>query len=357
MRKTINLFVIVTTVTMIVAFMPYLAFGSDITAPTKLMATATTRSVNLVWGQVNSASMYQVYSKVNGKYVLVKVAKTNHTKLHVKRNAISVIRVKAIADGYASNYSTWISVKAGGKNVTSIKLSGKSKLKKGSTTKLKATMKSRKSKSVFSKNKRWSSSNTSIATVSSKGVVKAKKSGTVKITCMAHDGITKSKTITVYSGSTPTKPAATINGTPIYAGVTYPATTWGDNISGYNVKLTSVSGPLFKGTVNGMEYYYGSTNSMTLFSVNDTYDTMNNIAEIGVMTDGYYYHLESKTEGVTIYWTDDGTRPTPDNHTGVVNYGDGVKYSTYHGYDSGLTNWAVAYKDGKVVREEYHAYK
>ena len=34
----------------------------------------------------------------------------------------------------------------------------------------------------------WSTSNSKIATVSPKGVVKAKKTGTVKITCTAKDG-------------------------------------------------------------------------------------------------------------------------------------------------------------------------
>ena len=82
-------------------------------------------------------------------------------------------------------------------SVKSIKLSGKTTLKPGKTTKLKAkvtTVNGKANKSVV-----WSSSNTKLATVDKNGKVKAVKGkkGTVKITARAVDGSGKKATIKI----------------------------------------------------------------------------------------------------------------------------------------------------------------
>lgn len=76
--------------------------------------------------------------------------------------------------------------------------SGGKSVKAGKTLKVKATVKTTGKNA--NKTLKWTSSNTKYATVSAKGVVKAKKAGkdkTVKITAAATDGSNKKKTITI----------------------------------------------------------------------------------------------------------------------------------------------------------------
>lgn len=81
------------------------------------------------------------------------------------------------------------------KYVTSIKLNTKSKtIKKGKTYTLKAKI---NPSSATIKKVSWSSSNKNIATISSKGVVKAKKKGRCTITCRALDGSGKKVKCTI----------------------------------------------------------------------------------------------------------------------------------------------------------------
>ena len=72
---------------------------------------------------------------------------------------------------------------------------GKRNLKKGKKMKLK--VKAKPGKKLASTQYCWKSSNKKIATVSAKGVVKAKKKGTVKITVYATDGSGKKKSVKI----------------------------------------------------------------------------------------------------------------------------------------------------------------
>ena len=72
---------------------------------------------------------------------------------------------------------------------------GKRNLKKGKKLKLK--VKAKPGKKLASTQYCWKSSNKKIATVSAKGVVKAKKKGTVKITVYATDGSGKKKSVKI----------------------------------------------------------------------------------------------------------------------------------------------------------------
>ncbi len=80
--------------------------------------------------------------------------------------------------------------------VESLKLSAPEKLAKGDSTTIEAAV---KPEDATDKTLLWKSSDTSVATVNSKGKVTAKKYGTVKITCTAADSgeVKKSVTITV----------------------------------------------------------------------------------------------------------------------------------------------------------------
>ena len=75
-------------------------------------------------------------------------------------------------------------------NATKVTLnkSGKRKLKKGKTLKLKAKITGEKGKKLVSKDVRWCSLNKKVAVVDKKGRVKALKKGTCKIHAKAHNG-------------------------------------------------------------------------------------------------------------------------------------------------------------------------
>ena len=75
-------------------------------------------------------------------------------------------------------------------NATKVTLnkSGRRKLKKGKSLKLKAKITGEKGKKLVSKDVRWCSLNKKVAVVDKKGRVKALKKGTCKIHAKAHNG-------------------------------------------------------------------------------------------------------------------------------------------------------------------------
>lgn len=89
--------------------------------------------------------------------------------------------------------------------VTSVSLDKKTaSIVEGATETLKATVKTKGSKA--NKTLKWTSSNEAVATVSSKGVVTAKKAGTATITVKSTDGTNKKATCTVtVTAPVPTK--------------------------------------------------------------------------------------------------------------------------------------------------------
>lgn len=92
-------------------------------------------------------------------------------------------------------------VEAAKKKVTSVTITNvtnkKLTLEKGRTFSLKTTV---KPSNASNKKLKWTSSNSKIVTVSSKGKLKAKKNGTAKITARTTDGSNKKITITVTVG-------------------------------------------------------------------------------------------------------------------------------------------------------------
>ena len=108
--------------------------------------------------------------------------------------SVTITATAADGSGVKATYKIKIQKDA----VKSITLKAKKTVKAGKTLKVKATVKTTGKKA--NKTLKWTSSNTKYATVSSKGVVKAKKAGKgrkVKITASATDGSGKKKTVTV----------------------------------------------------------------------------------------------------------------------------------------------------------------
>lgn len=135
-------------------------------------------------GKISKAVVYKSSnSKVakvtkTGKITAVKKGST-YVTVYAKANKKKVCKVKVTV----------------GTPVSSVKLSKASAtINKGKTLTLKATV---SPKSASNKTLTWKSSNKKVATVSSKGVVKAVNAGTAKITATANDGSGKKYTCTV----------------------------------------------------------------------------------------------------------------------------------------------------------------
>lgn len=157
-------------------------------------------------------------AKLNKKSLSLNVGKTytlkaSGTKGKIKwssdKKSIATVSSKGVVTGKKKG-SAVITAKYGKKKltckvtvkqpVTSVKLNKKSAtLEKGKTLTLKATV---SPSNANNKGITWSSSNKKVATVSSKGVVKAVGKGTATITAKAKDGSKKKATCKITVGST-----------------------------------------------------------------------------------------------------------------------------------------------------------
>lgn len=114
-----------------------------------------------------------------------------------KAGAGKTVTITATAADGSGKKATY-KIKIMKNSVKSVSLKANKSVKAGKTLKVKATVKTTGKNA--NKTLKWTSSNTKYATVSAKGVVKAKKAGkdkTVKITAAATDGSNKKKTITI----------------------------------------------------------------------------------------------------------------------------------------------------------------
>ena len=128
----------------------------------------------------NASNKKVTWSSSNKKVATV----SSSGKLTAKKAGKVTITVKA-KDGSGKKATVKVTVKKPTK-VSKIKLSKTSvKLTEGNTTTIKATVSPSK---ATNKKVSWSSSKTSVATVSSSGKITAKKAGTATITCKAKDG-------------------------------------------------------------------------------------------------------------------------------------------------------------------------
>lgn len=140
--------------------------------------------------KVTSGNEKITWKSSNKKIATVK----SNGKVTAKKKAGTVTITAKTADGKSASVKLKVSKKA--VKVTKVKVTGSKKmnLKTKKTQTLKATV-----TPVTAANQKvtWKSSNKKIATVSSKGKVKVKKAGKVKITATAKDGSKKKATITI----------------------------------------------------------------------------------------------------------------------------------------------------------------
>lgn len=144
------------------------------------------RDVRLTWTSANGAATYEVYysKKENSGYKKYgETSDLNYTVTQLKNGRTYYYRVYAISNGIKSNPAQVTYV-----NPKSISLSASTlNLESGETEKLKVSF---NPENASDKTITWSSANSKIATVSSKGEITALASGVTIITATACNGLT-----------------------------------------------------------------------------------------------------------------------------------------------------------------------
>ena len=177
------------------------------------MVKVSKTSIKLKWNRVSGASGYFIYgNKCGAKNRFVKIAtlqggaRTTYTHSKLKKGTyykyiITAYRTVNGTKAVISTSKTMHIVILGGKyaNPSSVKTAKtKVTLKKGGSFNLKAKASLPKGKKVQNHKKlSYESSNKTIATVSSKGIVKGKKKGSCYIYAYAQNGIYKKVKVTV----------------------------------------------------------------------------------------------------------------------------------------------------------------
>lgn len=191
---------------------------TEIYAPNSFVAIQKGDAIKIKWNRPNNAKGFIIYK--NGKK-LKKLNKTTIVDKKVKKNKIYKYQIRAftrskgkrryskLGNAISSMVSKKDSKKTNAGRIVYLKknynihLKGKIKLR-GVVKPIKKAGK----KKVFDKKIRWSSSDNSIATVDSKGVVKANKDmkeGIATVYARTHNGITKKITINIYNYAYPKK--------------------------------------------------------------------------------------------------------------------------------------------------------
>lgn len=186
---------------------------------------------------------YQWYSENNSYATVTSSTRYNATVKGVKATSSCKVYFKCsyFIDGFyrTMDFYYTITVKSTSVSVTSVSLDRSSiSMKEGSTEWLTASV---YPTNATNKNVTWSSSNTSVASVSSYGQVSAKSAGTATITCRAADGSGKYATCrvsvesaTVYVSSiTLNKTSVSLNvgGTSQLSASVYPTTATNRSVS------------------------------------------------------------------------------------------------------------------------------
>ena len=170
--------------------------GGSITSGSKVTLTAICNGSTVSGSDIYYTLDGSVPTKNRSKYTSAGIIINNSCRLKAKAYKTGYDCIY-IGDWY---YTVKTLVTGITLNATSVSLSTSGA---NSTKQLTATV---SPSNATDKSVTWSSSNTSVATVSSSGLVTAKSAGTATITCKANDGSGKSASCKVMVESTPTNP-------------------------------------------------------------------------------------------------------------------------------------------------------
>ena len=146
------------------------------------------RAVKLTWktSGSDSADKYAIFtsSKKNGKYKKLLVVKKESAVVLIKKKK-TYIKIKPYSGGVAGKASNPIMVRPGKKNATHVTFTSvQDVMANGDSIKFEAHSNGKVTHKV-----RWSTSDSSIATVAKDGTVTAKANGTFQVIAIAHNGI------------------------------------------------------------------------------------------------------------------------------------------------------------------------
>jgi uncharacterized protein YjdB len=164
--------------------------------------SAKKNAVSIRWNRVSGATKYVVYGGRYGKKLkkLKTLSGTSCTQKKLKPGETYKFIVAAYGGGKALATSKTIFITtAGGKrgNPTAVKVNKSTvRLKAGKSFKLQASIKKKRSVKQYRKI-RFESGNTSVATVSSTGMIKAAGKGTCYVYAYAQNGLFKKVKVTV----------------------------------------------------------------------------------------------------------------------------------------------------------------
>lgn len=171
----------------------YSSVKSGTPKPAKVTGVKATRvnanKIKLTWSKVSGAKSYTIYRSTskNGTYKAVKTGctSTSYTNSGLKNGTTYYYKIAAVRGKTVGNFSSVVSAKAVSLSVSqsSITIQQGMSWKVTATASPKATVK-------------WSSSNTKVAKVSSKGTITGVSAGSAKIYAKAN-GITKTITVKV----------------------------------------------------------------------------------------------------------------------------------------------------------------
>lgn len=175
----------------------------------------TENNIKLVWNKVKGADGYLIYGnqcntrKIIHEYKLVKTITNSNKRSYIERKCKKGSYYKFIVRAYKNIDGKKVTIAVsktihvvtnGGKNgnARSVKINkGKLSLKKGKTFRLKAKEIKQKKKLRYHRKVCYESSDPKVASVSKKGVIKARKKGKCTIFVYAQNGIYKKVKITI----------------------------------------------------------------------------------------------------------------------------------------------------------------
>ncbi|MGI6500936.1 MAG: polysaccharide deacetylase family protein [Anaerostipes sp.] len=179
---------------------PSKTYGSTAVETPKMpcVSSVTNHTIKIKWKKSASAKGYYIYQKKDGKYKYIKKVKgVNNCSFKIKglkKDKTYSYYIRAYSGKKLSDKTYVVSARTTNKkskvqNITSVNVSVKSTaISKYKTITLKARTKTVSKKKSLSTKVRWISSNSNIASVTQKGVVKGKKTGTCWIYAIAHNG-------------------------------------------------------------------------------------------------------------------------------------------------------------------------
>lgn len=186
--------------------------ATAVAAPGAVKAAArTTSSIKVYWSKVSGVTGYALYRSEGKGYKKIKtLKKASYINKKLKKNKTYKYKVKAYKKSAGKNvygkYTYTVSSKPKPtsskktQNVKKVKVSKSSVLlQKGKTVTVKASI--TPSKKVVSKKVYWTSTNSGVAVVSSKGVITAKGIGNCTVYARAHNGQKAKISVKVISDS------------------------------------------------------------------------------------------------------------------------------------------------------------